>query len=236
MIARGRGAATVLVAVLLGTAPAFATAAAAADPPPLPGLGLLVPPPDPAEPDPPDAEEPDLPGIPEPQDSDGDEAAAAAEQRVREAIVALAGSQPGRRRAAESGNNCSWYNAAVEPAGRRCGVPWCMQFLRWVWREAGAEVTGLTYRPASLRAYGRGHGTWHPGAKLAGIRPGDAVVFRLDRRGDVGHATIVIAVRGKRVTTIGGNERDGVRRMTWRIGVKHPYGRVSGYTSPVPRG
>jgi hypothetical protein len=212
--------ATAALLFALGS-PAVATAAA--DPPPFDPLGLLVPPPD----GPADPAAPDLPGQLDPAAPDD------AERLLRRAIVATARGELARPRARETGDNCSFYNAAVEPDGRRCGIEWCTQFLRWVWREAGAAVDGLSYRPVSLREYGRRHGTWHPGEDLSGVRPGDAVVWRLDQPGRLGHAGIVVAVRGKRITTVGGNEKGGtVRRTTWRVG----YGTASGYTSPVPQG
>lgn len=221
-----------LVSVLFVSVLAGAPAATAADPPPPDPLGLLLPPapPGPDGPGPgpePDAmpESPLVPGLADV------ETRAEAERRVRAAVVRTAVGELRQKRAKETGDNCSFYNAAVEGDGRRCGIEWCTQFIRWVWREAGADVGGLTYRPDSLRRHGRKHGTWHPGESLKGIRPGDAVTFRLDQPGRLGHANIVVAVRGKRVTTVGGNERGGtVRRTTWRIG----YGTASGYASPVP--
>lgn len=72
---------------------------------------------------------------------------------------------------------------------------WCADFAKWVWAQAGVDVSGLTPAVSSFAAYGQ-------------VKPtpdiGDAVVFGLDKGGQ--HVAIVTEIDGGNIFSIGGDE------------------------------
>src|SRR4051812_36724922 len=76
-------------------------------------------------------------------------------------------------------------------AGGYSGGPeyWCADFAKWVWRNSGLSVSGLTAAAQSFYTYGQSHGTFHSTAQ-----PGDAVVFSSSRGGYADHVAVVTAV------------------------------------------
>jgi hypothetical protein len=76
-------------------------------------------------------------------------------------------------------------------AGGYSGGPeyWCADFAKWVWRNSGLDVSGLTAAAQSFYTYGQSHGTFHSTAQ-----PGDAVVYSSSPGGYADHVAIVTAV------------------------------------------
>ncbi|WP_211191613.1 CHAP domain-containing protein [Actinoplanes sp. TBRC 11911] len=76
-------------------------------------------------------------------------------------------------------------------AGGYSGGPeyWCADFAKWVWRNSGLNVSGLTAAAQSFYTYGQSHGTFHSTAQ-----PGDAVVYSSSPGGYADHVAIVTAV------------------------------------------
>jgi hypothetical protein len=133
----------------------------------------------------------------------------------------------------EKGANCNYYSGALR-FGAACGngwrrAAWCADFARWTWARAGAATGGLTAWAISFRTYGVRHRTWHAGASLAGVRPGDVVGYRFGGGTGDDHVGVVIAVRPASVTTAEGNVAN---RITIRTVARNSRG-VSGYTRPA---
>jgi peptidoglycan hydrolase-like protein with peptidoglycan-binding domain len=100
------------------------------------------------------------------------------------------------------GYNCNYYTTALGLAGTGAYCSngwkteaWCADFGKWVWKQAGADVSGLTPYYSSFKTYGQNHGTWHTGNPL----PGDAIVFSW------GHVGLVVSATSTDVTYISGN-------------------------------
>jgi hypothetical protein len=124
--------------------------------------------------------------------------------------------------------NTAYYGRAVQD-GDGAQYPWCVTFLWWLFREAGASALfyggGRTASCGALLAYAKAHGQLVSGA----FRPGDLVFLRFDRsRTSPEHAGMVEAVRdtGELVTIEGntgtGSEANGGQvqrrvRSAWQI-------------------
>lgn len=137
------------------------------------------------------------------------------------------------------GYNCNYYSRALGAGTTSCSngwrtQEWCADFARWVWKQAGARVSGLDGRAASFYQYGRANATWRAGSSASNARVGDAVVFRLNSGGTfASHVGIVVAVHSNgQVTTVEGNagpNTDLVHTTTFTPSTRG----VSGYTSPL---
>lgn len=133
----------------------------------------------------------------------------------------------------ESGTNCNFYSGALG-VGSACAngwraQSWCADFLKWVWGGAGANTSGLSSLANSAQTYGNNHGTWHAGAALSGVQPGDAIGYKFGGSTSDDHVGIVVAVGTSSVTTIEGNYSDAVTRRT----VNRNSSDISGYAHPV---
>ncbi|TDV56076.1 CHAP domain-containing protein [Actinophytocola oryzae] len=124
-----------------------------------------------------------------------------------------------------AGSNCNYYSGYF---GRPC-EEWCADFGQYVWKAGGANVGGLSAASASFAAYGRAHGTWHAEPNLAGVKPGDAVLYNLNGSGTyASHVGIVTSINNGTVNVVSGNYHNTV--------YKHPAqeaGTISGYVHPV---
>ncbi len=84
---------------------------------------------------------------------------------------------------------------------------WCADFVKWVWRNRGANVSGLNAAAGSFYTYGQNHGTLSNTPTV-----GAAVVFDYHGGGRADHVAIVTAVRPDgRIETVSGdwNGQDG---------------------------
>ncbi|RKR91905.1 CHAP domain-containing protein [Micromonospora pisi] len=115
----------------------------------------------------------------------------------RSAIVNAAEAQLG-------GSACDpgYYNS--------CGIEWCAEFARWIWKRGGVtDVSGLDAWAQSFKRYGQNRGTYHARSSGYTPQPGDAIVFDWDRGPDdhpIDHVAIVVSVTSSTVNTIGGNQ------------------------------
>ncbi|GAB2979125.1 hypothetical protein GCM10027076_16010 [Nocardioides montaniterrae] len=75
---------------------------------------------------------------------------------------------------------------------------WCADFAKWVWRQAGANVSGLNSSSQSFYNYGMNHGTWHAAGTYVPV-PGDAVVYTSG--GTYRHVGIVVS-SGKHIPDV----------------------------------
>jgi uncharacterized protein involved in copper resistance len=111
------------------------------------------------------------------------------------------------------GSNCNFY-ATYWRTGTACAngwraESWCADFAKYVWRNAGANVDGLTAATESFLLYGLYYGTWHP--TLAGIRPGDVALYDDDNdHTSTYHLGVVAEVGGSGVQIISGNVGDRI--------------------------
>jgi CHAP domain len=136
------------------------------------------------------------------------------------------------------GSNCNFYTTALGAgaASSACAnnwrtQAWCADFARWIWGQAGAITGGLSGGAISFKSYGVNRGTWHPGATLSGVQPGDVIGYNFTTSGTGDdHVGIVVGINSDgTVSTIDGNYSNGVtpRKITRGASV------ISGYTSPV---
>ena len=126
---------------------------------------------------------------------------------------------------------CSTNSAGTTGFNSSCtgngGSPenWCADFAKWVWAQAGANVSGLTPGAGSFGQYNGGlHSTPHVG---------DAVVFNYNGAGYADHVAIVTEVGNGTIKSIGGNEggQSGNWAATSRVRVDGPYSSALGYSS-----
>ncbi|MGW5052578.1 CHAP domain-containing protein [Actinokineospora sp. NPDC004072] len=164
-----------------------------------------------------------------------------AQASVRSKIVSVAKSElANKSRNREKGaKNCNYYSGKVG-GGSTKGCPkgwkaeaWCADFLKFVWKQAGASTSGITPAAASLYSYGKKHKTWNPGKSIKGVKAGDAVVYNLNKAGTwASHVGIVTKVDTKsgKITVISGNSGKNSMYVAQRTFV--PDNTVSGYVSP----
>lgn len=148
--------------------------------------------------------------------------------KVRDKIVDIGSNEVGKKRSVETGGNCNYYSRALNQACQE----WCADFARWTWGKAGVDTSGLSAAAASFAAYGRKHGSWHPGRSLKGVKPGDVIVYDLNRDGTwASHVVIVQKVDKKtgKITVVSGNSGRGTDRVT---SDELDRSRVSGYVRP----
>lgn len=137
-----------------------------------------------------------------------------------------------------AGYNCNYYSTVLGVGETSCSTgwrtgEWCADFATWVWRQAGANVGGLTAAAASFASYGKSHNTWH----TTGPRVGDAVVFDLSSDGSTAsHVGLVTGVSGSSFTMISGNAADPVDGQVdavAQVSLADSRGGVAGFASPV---
>ncbi|MEV4944318.1 FG-GAP-like repeat-containing protein [Streptomyces sp. NPDC053755] len=106
-----------------------------------------------------------------------------------------------------------------------CSEAWCADFAKWVWAQAGVNVTGLTAAAGSFGQYNGGlQSTPHVG---------DAVVFNYNGAGYADHVALVKSINADgTITTIGGNQSGAVTYGTISNGYYNSQ-KVSGYVSPI---
>jgi hypothetical protein len=132
------------------------------------------------------------------------------------------------------GSNCNFY-AAHWGTGAACAngwraEAWCADFAKYVWRHAGANVTGLNASTESFRTYGLRNRTWHP--TLAGIRPGVVAIFDDDNDPtSTYHVGVVVEVGASGVQIISGNVNNRITSHDINQGSFN--GDFIGYVSPV---
>ncbi|MER5637103.1 FG-GAP-like repeat-containing protein [Kitasatospora sp. NPDC002227] len=120
---------------------------------------------------------------------------------------------------------CSTNSAGGSGYYGSCGEAWCADFAKWVWNQAGVNVSGLTAGAGSFALYGSG--------LHSSPRVGDAAVFNYSGGGYADHVSLVTSVNSDgTVSTIGGNQSNSVTRGT--ISASGYYGsqHISGYVSP----
>jgi hypothetical protein len=133
-----------------------------------------------------------------------------------------------------AGSNCNFY-AGYWGTGAGCAngwraEAWCADFAKYVWRMAGANVSGLDASTESFRTYGIRHATWHP--TLAGIRPGAVAVFDDDNDPrSTYHVGVIVEVGASGVQIISGNVGDRITKHDINQGGFN--GDFIGYVSPV---
>lgn len=86
------------------------------------------------------------------------------------------------------------------------GVPWCIQFLWWIFHQAGEDGAffggGKTASAGELLRWAKKNGRTKPPAQLA---RGDLVILCFDGSGDTQHGGIVTSPQGYKFITIEGN-------------------------------
>ena len=116
--------------------------------------------------------------------------------KTRDAVLAIAAWQIGVVES-PSGSNRQKYGLA---AGQN-GVPWCLWFVWWVFREAGFNL----YKTGSCTLLANRYkaaGQWVTSV----YKPGDIVMFDFTgKRSKTEHCGIVEKVNGNTLTTIEGN-------------------------------
>jgi cell wall-associated NlpC family hydrolase len=162
---------------------------------------------------------------------------AAANAADRNAIVTVAQNQlndPSHNQE-RGGYNCNFFTSYVG-AGSGCSngwrtEEWCADFARFVWGRAGVADTGqLNAAAYSFYAYGVNHGTWH-GGDLAGLAPGDVIVYSIGYFGGGTARHVAIYVGNSLV--ISGNAGPNTDSVYQQLTSSLSYLGVSGYTRPV---
>ena len=118
-----------------------------------------------------------------------------------EKILEIARSQIGTRESPANSDNVK-YNTAYygrEVSGK---YPWCVVFVWWVFREAGAPEL---YYGGGETAYCPTLMSFHKKQAVTDYRPGDIVFFNFSGRSSAGHVGICESWDGTYITTIDGN-------------------------------
>ncbi len=99
--------------------------------------------------------------------------------------------------------------------------PWCADFVSWVFKEAGSPFTGGVGEGGwqipgvtSMMGWFQANAEYHAARSDYTPRVGDVVIYNESQNPYPQHVNIVVAVNtdAKTFTTIGGNERDGIRK------------------------
>lgn len=107
------------------------------------------------------------------------------------------------------------------------GVAWCMEFVQWVYHEAGAD---LPYKTASCGELLRWYRKNQPECVVKTPVPGCIVIFDFPGTAyDTDHTGLFVRLEGRRLTTIDGNtsnESEGnggwVQQRTRSVGYANP--------------
>ncbi|MEU8238414.1 CHAP domain-containing protein [Actinoplanes missouriensis] len=139
-------------------------------------------------------------------------------------------------------SKCNFFSGDLKAGPNPCTGPrgeswrsqdWCADFGRWIWGRSGANTRDLSAGAISFKTYGTNRGTWVSGSGLAGVQPGDAIVYDVSGK-YASHVGLVVAVGSTTVTTIDGNFSGGkIVKSTYTRGGKFSGKTVSGYTRPV---
>jgi hypothetical protein len=129
---------------------------------------------------------------------------------------------------------CGWINGS-----RWRSNEWCADFARYVWRQGGANVSGLDPWAGSFYRANKDNGSYHSKGSGYIPAPGDAVIYDWDGSSpslgtngwDIDHVGIVESYASGTLTAIEGNtsggaSREGVFRQS------RDTSRVVGYVSP----
>ncbi len=113
---------------------------------------------------------------------------------------------------------------------------WCADFVSWVLKQAGVPFTGGTsggWRiPAvnNVQAWFQAQNKYHAARSGYVPQPGDIIIFNQGTGSWPQHVAIVVAVSGKSVTFIGGNQAKYY--ITKNTLNDYDYAGVSGYGTP----
>ncbi|MFC8790337.1 FG-GAP-like repeat-containing protein [Streptomyces cinereoruber] len=120
---------------------------------------------------------------------------------------------------------CDTNSAGGSGYYNSCNEAWCADFAKWVWAQAGVDVTGLTAAAGSFGQYN--------GGLKSTPHVGDAVVFNYNGAGAADHVALVKSINADgTITTIGGNQSGAVTQGTIKNGYYNTQ-RVDGYVSPI---
>ena len=142
--------------------------------------------------------------------------------------------------ASEGGRACGTNTLGGQDFESSCtgngGQPeyWCADFVKWIWRNRGADVGGLTAASGSFYVYGQNHGTLSNTPTV-----GAAIVFDYHGGGSADHVAIVTAVHPDgRIETASGdwngqNGSEAFFSSTSRVVVNRPAYSPAVGTSPA---
>ena len=122
-------------------------------------------------------------------------------------IIALARTQVGVSEDPPGSNNIV-YN--TEYYGGPSNLPWCVVFIWWLFKHAGASYLFCGGNKTAWCNYVRDWAISHNQWVTADYRPGDIVLFNWDKDDVLDHIGLVVSVSGNSLTTIEGNEGNRV--------------------------
>lgn len=141
------------------------------------------------------------------------------------------------------GSGCNKYTGALYGVSSGCasgfgnkghyGWAWCADFATWVWRQAGAGISGLTSSVSSFTSYGQAHGTYHSASSGYVPQPGDAAIY------GTAHVGIVISAGKTRPDVVQGNWNYNGDGRTWAVALQRNStnngggAALTGYVTPV---
>jgi len=100
-----------------------------------------------------------------------------------------------------------YYNAAGSLRAKDDAVPWCSAFVHWVFAQHGIRGTG------SLAAR-----SWLKWGKPSPCTVGALAILPRGTSSWQGHVTFVTRVMGDRFMGLGGNQRDAVCELPYKVG------------------
>jgi hypothetical protein len=122
-------------------------------------------------------------------------------------IVAIAKAENSKKPVEYDSNVMKYTNNTKEP--------WCADFVSWVYKEAGSSFTGGVSggwripSASGMKAWFEKNGTYFSAGSTT-PQPGDVAIFGPH------HVSIVVAVNGNTMTTIGGNEGSNSDRVNMK--------------------
>lgn len=114
------------------------------------------------------------------------------------------------------GSNCNFYSKAFN---KPC-QPWCADFVKYVWKNAGVYAwEHLDSEAGTTARYGKFFGTWHPGT-TAGIYPGAAVTYNYsgDPLKDSDHVGVFVGWVNGQAKVVSGNYSNQVYKHNLHYG------------------
>jgi hypothetical protein len=181
--------------------------------------------------------EPTLDPMPPTPTTPAGDSAPATSPGVRDRIVQIAREELAKGVREDAGpdsdkaGNIRRYRTAVTGPGEDpdAAEAWCADFASYVFKTAGVPVgqngQGEDYTVA-LMNWAKAAGRWHPRGS-ADPQPGDLVMIDWQGGTDVDHVAVVTKVENGRVYTIGGNENDGVRESSYKVGDQRHVGYIT---------
>lgn len=120
-------------------------------------------------------------------------------------LIDVAKKEIGTKESPPSSNKVKYNTAYYGRAVSGPDYPWCMVFMWWIFKEAGASDLfyggGKTASCTELQNYAKRHGQY----VTSNFEPGDVMFYQFDKDKNPDHTGILVEKKGSNYITIEGN-------------------------------